>query len=646
MSREDFDQESVPEQKRRMAKHTKLMGPTEKEDSLSFDPIEVNTNLSKVQRFEFLSKMKNWCVGRFDMYDTWRYPYEELWNEIYTAYHAKRSSSKVKTRSKMSIPIVFQIIESGVPKFVNTLFSTDDFFGVKPYNPDNIQFAPNIKKLIQYQFRMCKFFPKFVDYTKQLMLYGTSYLKVHWIVKRKWVWERTPIRKDVSFFGQKLGSRIVDWREDKIYKVVERRPEIEVVDILDVYPHPEAENEQQEQYGFFIRSWVSLEQFKKMGAGKFPMFANTDSHEIGKGSKEIKGDRRQVRAAARGGNTPFFVRENNVELISYHGPYDVDGDGIEEDAHIVIANRNMVVKAQGNPFHHQKRPLIRGTMFPVVKEWYGMGLVEPILGLTHELDTLRRQRLDNINLMINRMWLIDGGANIDLDSLFTSPNGIITREAQDSIEPLEQKDVTQNAYIEAAQVQQDIENTAVPRSVQGTPESGRLGRTARGAQLIISQALEKFGASLRLTEEQVLEPLLDMTHALNGQFIDEDMILQDPDLYGGIWITGTQPTPEQIRVRSKFELKSISDMIQAEAQINQMMSFVGFFRDWLKPETVQFIMRTVWKLMNRSEKELDNLKAQAPVQQQPGQAGQGLQGQVQNQGTVGAPPQVPGGGPQ
>ncbi len=470
MSREDFDTESQADQKSRMSKLTKLLEPTEVETSLTFDPIDLNPSLDKFERLEYLTKMKNWVAGRFDKFDTWRQPYENLWGEIYAAYQSNASAKRVKTRSKIFVPMVFQIIESAVPKFINTLFATDDFFDVKPLNPENLQFVPNIRRLIQYQLKLCQFFPKFVDYVKQLMMYGTSYLKVHWIVKRKWVWERTPIRKDVSFFGIKMGSRIVDWKESKSFKVVERRPEIDVVDILDVYPHPEAENEQQESYGFFIRSWISLEQFKRLGAGKYPVFANTDNQDVGKGSKELKGQVRDVRAAARGGNSPFLVRDNQVELLSYYGPYDVDGDGIEEDAHIVLANRAVIVKAQGNPFHHQKRPLIRGVMFPVVKEWYGMGLIEPILSLSHELNTLRRQRLDNINLMINRMRLIDGGADIDLDSLFTSPNGIITREGKDSVEALDQKDVTQNAYIESAQVQSDIENTTVPRSLQGTPE--------------------------------------------------------------------------------------------------------------------------------------------------------------------------------
>lgn len=639
-TREDFDNESIEQQKARMAKLGKELDKGRTESEFDISPLDLNKSWSKEEKAYFLEKMKNEMVGNFSTSENWRVSYNDLWNEIYALWQSNIASRKAKTRTKIFIPIIFQVVEAAVPKFVNTLLATDDWFAVVPINPDKIELGIQIKKLLQYQLRLARFFTKFVDYVKQLLLYGTSYLKVSWVVKRKWVWTRTPIRENSTFLGFNVGSRIVRWEESKEYKVVERRPEIEVVDILDVYPMPEAEHEQDENYGFFIRSWITLERFKKLGAGKYPVFANTDAVNLD--DNENKGMTRRERIAARNVSSPYVSKVKEVELVSYFGPYDVDGDGIEEEAHIVIANKSVVVKAQGNPFHHQKRPLIRGVLFPAVKEWYGIGLVEPVISLQHELNTLRRQRLDNINLIINRMWLIDGGADIDLDSLVSSPNGIITRDGVDSVEALETKDVTQSAYLEAQNVQTDIENTTTPRSVQGTPESGRLGRTARGAALIINQALEKFSTALRLTEEMVLEPMLNMMQQLNRQFIDDDQTLQDPDLYGAIFAE-EKMTPEQIREQSRFEMKSISDMVNNEAQINQMISIYGVFKDIITPVSAQEILQTVWRLSGRSDKEVKQMKTQAitPLGLTGQQLGESIKGQVQNQGAA-APPQIPG----
>ncbi len=634
MTREDFDTETLEEQKARQAKMGRLLDENRNEEAQDARPIDLPSSMPENEKAFLLTAMKNAMVKKFENNAIWRQNYDLLWEEIYGLYQSTLSSRKVKTRTKIFIPVIFQVIEAAVPKFINTLFTTDDFFDVKPVGTVSTTFqARSIKELIQYQLRMANFFVKFMDYAKQLLLYGTSYLKVFWVVKRKWVWTRTPVREDVTILGFKVGNKIVRWDTIKEYRVVERRPEVEVVDILDVYPDANAEHEQEEDKGFFIRSWISLEQFKRMGAGKYPVYANTDAALLSKDATENKAMSRSQRITRRGLRTQVRDTEKMVELLSYWGPYDVDQDGIEEEAHIIIANRSVIVKAQGNPFHHQKRPLIRGVLFPVVKEWMGIGLVEPVITLQHELNTLRRMRLDNINVLINRMWLVDGGADIDLDSLITVPNGIITLDGQDSVSVLDAKDVTQSAYLEAQNVQTDIENTTSPKSIQGTPQSGKLGRTARGAQLIIGQALEKFGTAIRLTEEMVLEPMLNMVHQLNGQFIDDDETLFDPDLYGHAF-SKRVPTPEDIRAMTRFETKSLSEMIGAESKINQIINFRGVFGDVLSPETNTFLAKRVWKLMGNKEEELDNITAVPPTPGTGNQLSQSIGAQVGNQGAT------------
>lgn len=634
MSREDFDTETLDEQKARQAKMGRLLDENRNEEAQDARPLDFPSNMSESEKGFHSKKMVDDLVRKFEQNAVWRNNYDDLWEEIYGLYQSTLSSRKVKTRNKIFVPVVFQVIEAAVPKFINTLFTTDDFFDVKPIGTESTaENARSIKQLIMYQLRMANFFVKFLDFAKQLLLYGTSYLKVTWVVKRKWVWTRTPVRKQVTILGFDLGTSIVDWKTVKEFKVVERRPEIEIVDILDVYPDPNAENEQEEDKGYFIRSWVSLEKFKKMGAGRYPVFANTDNDILAKDTTENKAMSRSERITRRGLRTQVRDQEKMVELLSYWGPYDVDQDGIEEEAHIVIANRSVLAKAQGNPFHHQKRPLIRAVLFPVVKEWYGIGLVEPVITLQHELNTLRRMRLDNINVLINRMWLVDGGADIDLDSLITQPNGIITLDGQDSITVLDAKDVTQSAYLEAQNVQSDIENTTAPKSVQGTPESGKLGRTARGAQLIIGQALEKFGTAIRLTEQMALEPMLNMIHQLNGQFIDDDETLFDPGMYGPAFEGGI-PTPEQIRAMSRFETKSLSEMIDSEAKINQIINFRGVFGDVLSPETNTFLARRVWELMGNKKEELEQISAVPPIPGTGNQLRESIGAQVGNQGAA------------
>lgn len=580
-------------------------------------------------------------MGHYEKWDTWRKPFENLWNQIYRLYFSQVESSKTTTRAKIFVPVIFQVIEATIPKMMNIIFGQERFWTAEPVNKNDEPMAKVIELLINYQLLQADFFMKYMDFTKQLLLYGTSYFYVYWKVVRKWVYTRTPLRQNVTIFGIPLGSKIVGWHEKKEYKVVERRPELDVLDILDVFPDPNSKNEKDGR-GIFVRSYIDADELKDLGKGKFPVYDNTDSTALSEKSLQPSASR-QSRLSSRGVTQPVSLKEGQVELLTYWGLYDLDGDGIREECQIVIGNKSVLLKAQSNPFHHQKRPVIKSCLFPVPNEWFGIGLVEPVIQLVSELNTLRRQRLDNVNLAINRMWKVNSYADIDLDTLVSTPNGLIITDDMNGIEMLPTEDVTASAYNEAAIVQNDIESATAPKSVQGSPDSGKLGRTARGAQMIIGQALEKFGTAVKLVEETSLKRILRMFHQLNLQFIDDDDVLRDPGMYGSIF--EQQVTPEMIRAEIKFKMLGISDIVGKEAKINQIISFMGIFGKVLSPQTIQTLAEKIWVLMGFDRTEI-KIQAVQPVPTQAGspeqQAAEGaIINQVANGNTTQAPPAVP-----
>jgi len=608
--------------------------PAEETERIS--PIQIGAdNPEEADRKQ--KEMVDTLVTRFNDWDTSRKQRESVWQKIYKLYFTTAEQHRTSTRSSLTIPIIFQIIESAIPKVANVLFAQgEDFFDVAPLDQNNeelVSKAESIKRLLSVQLSKADFFIKFIDFIKQLMLYGTSYLQVYWKVKRDWVWERVPVRTPQTVFGIPLGEKI-EWKETKSYKVVERRPEVEVLDILDVFPDPDAQNETDSK-GIFIRSWISKDDLSELGKGQYPVYANTESPDI-QGSRDSYATSRAERFSARGLATSSISKKEQVELITFWGKYDIDGDGIKESAHIVIANRQVLIKAQANPFHHQKIPVIRGVLFPSPKEWYGIGLVEPVISEVHELNTLRRQRIDNINLVLNRMWQANTLADVDLETLISSPGNIVLTDQMDAVKPLETPDVTTSAYNEANIVQMDIERATVPPSAQGNTTNGQLGRTARGAQMIIGQALEKFGTATKLIEEMALKKLLQMFHQLNLQFIDDDEVLQDPFLYSEI--ANLQMTPEDIRADVKFKMIGISEMVGSEGKINQIVSFMGVFGKVLSPESITSLSQKVWTLMGFNKNEI----TLAGAQLMPGvenvvdpNVSAAIVGQAGNQGTQG-----------
>lgn len=547
-------------------------------------------------------------TSMFETWESWRKPYETLWEEIYRLYFSSQDKRKTNTRSTITVPIVFQVIEAAVPKVVNTIFgSGEEFFDIIPVNPLDQNFADGMKTLLTFQLNQAEFMVKFVDFIKQLLLYGTSYFHVYWKVKREWVISRTPIREPLTINGLVIDPNHIRWEEKREYKVVERRPEIEVLDILDVFPDPESRNESDAR-GVFVRSWMCMEDIKAGGRGQFPIFGNTENPKLIAGDTHFA-ESRQARYSIRGLSTA--PGKDLVEVLTFWGKYDLDGDGIKEKCQIIIANREVILVARANPFHHQQCPVVRCVFFPIPLEWFGMGLVEPVISNVHELWTLRRQRIDNINLILNRMWKVNSLADIDLDTLISTPNGIILTDQMDGVEALVTPDVTASAYNEASTVQSDIENATAPRSIQGAPESGRLGRTAKGAQLIIGQALEKFAVGTKLVEELGIKRVLKLVQGLNLQFIDTDEQLNET--YGFLFqpipsgeidpLTG-QPvmippaiqSVEDLRVDFKYKMVGISDMVGTEGKIQQLTTIFGTFAPYLAPESIESILDKIVKL--------------------------------------------------
>jgi len=616
----------------------KAHGPEKMEDAA---PIQISGKDgmdSEERQRQIVDKL----MGYFNKWESNRQPREDLWLEVYKRYFSIAENYKTLTRSKITVPVIFQIIEAALPKLVNSIFSNENkFFDVVATDTESAEEqlkAELIRRVLEVQLDKSNFFIKFLDFAKQLLLYGTSYFKVYWKSEKDWVWERTPQRIQQSILGFPLGEAI-KWTEEKKYTYTKRQPDLEVLDILDVYADPNARHEQDGK-GIFIRSWMDKDEFKELTQGKYPAYGNLEKVEINCGGGESFTESRSERLAPRGISSAR--NKDQIELLEFWGKMDIDGDGIKEEAVIVIADRNTVVKAKANPFHHQKRPIVRSVLIPAPNEFYGIGLVEPVLSEVHELNTLRRQRLDNINQTLNAMWQADPLADVELDTLISAPNNVILSSPLDAVRRLDTPDVTANAFNEATIVQQDIERATTPASVQGAPDSGRLGRTARGAQMIIGQALEKFGMATKLIEEMALRPILERYYQLDLQFISSDDVLRNPLLYKEI--ADLRVTPEQLRTNFEFKLVGISELVGTEANVNQIISFMSIFGKVLAPETIEGLARKVWKLMGFVPDEVKLAGQSMPAGTENAvdpNLSNAVVGQVTNQGAQAAPPSVP-----
>jgi hypothetical protein len=564
------------------------------EDAESPDQDAVEAYKLQIQA-DIVSTLSGEIVKR----ESWRRQYEMLWWNLYSLYMNGQRGSVTPTRSKIFVPIAFQLVEIATPKLISFLSDNGRMFSVEAGDPAESGIADNIKNLVQDQLDQNQFNDTYESFVKQLLLYGTSYFYVDWKVKREWVWERiAKTTTTVDEFG--INHTDTQYVNEKSYKVTERRPNVTWLDILDVFPqqdHPKVDD----QYpGICVRRFMDKKEFERMCEGDQPYFGNKEA-VMATGTSNKFQESRQFRKVSRGESATGA--STDIELLEWWMKYDLDGDGIDEECHIVIANRSVVVRAVANPYYHQKRPLIKVCFCKVPGEWYGVGLIEPVISLINQLTTVRRQRLDNITLILNRMWKVRASADIDPTKLVASPNGIVLVDQMDDIAPLEVNDVTQTSFQDANQILSDIFAATVPQSITGSMDDMKTGSIGIGAvRANIAQALEKFATAAKAIEDDGVKPVLNLMYQLDLQYLNTDEIVRA--FYGKLFSDPTTVTPEMIRANVSFKMTVLSEMVNTDVKIAQNQAFFSISNTMLTPDTNQRILKKIWGLMGNNEDEI------------------------------------------
>jgi len=535
-------------------------------------------------------------MGELTIRENWRKAYEILWWQIYVAYMNGNVTTRTPTRSKVFIPLVFQIIEIATPKLISFTNGTENMFDVVPNDIQEEEVAKNIERLLSDQMDKNEFNDKYETFLKQLLMYGTSYFWVDWEVE--WQWRVNRQAKKLQYVDdQGINQEKVTYETSKRYEIVGRRPKLTVLDVLDVYPQQDKADVKDTPY-VFIRKFLDRKEFGRICDSPQPYFGNKDM-ALATGTSMKYQETRQWRKTARGEIST--TQSKDIELMEIWGHWDLDGDGKEEPCQIVIANRQVVVRAVPNPFDHQEIPLVKVNFCKVPLEWYGIGLVEPVLSLQNETNLVRRQRLDNVNLLINQMYkVLATDTSVDIDKLTATPSGVVLVDAMENVQGLERKDVTGSAYQDAQMIQQDMFNATVPASLTGNIDDMQSNKGAVGvgvAKVAVSQALEKFATAAKAIETKGIKKVLQLFYMLDLQYLTNSAVIRA--FYGHIFPEPEIVSPAMIRTAAgvNFKMTVLSEMVNRDQKVMQMTNFFTMAQQQLDPNSIDVILKQIWELM-------------------------------------------------
>lgn len=487
----------------------------------------------------------------FKASDEFQRPYFDIFRECYKQYKSYIDKNQLRqNRSNLFIPYTFHVVETVTPKIVNAIFQdrpyvTTRALGQSPWNIDRETRSAKMNAVLDYQLEQrLQAIPLISNIVKSTLMYGTAITKQSWVFESKTIKQRQPF----TLFNKPIKAF---HKIDDIEVVVKDDPKITLISLMDFFFDPTASNIVDGRYAIH-RYWLDYSELMKM-ADRNDKYRNIDEldqtrdtagHNYGEtGSNDI--DIMSPTGAV------LSKRKRGIEILEYW----------TDDYKVMIADRKVVIFCDENPYYHREKPFARWVDHEVPGEFYGMGEIEPIMPLQEELNVTRNQRIDNVAIVLNKMYKVLRNANVDPKQLISKPGGFIEVDDMDDVKEIEFRDVTASSYNEETVIKGDIDKTlGVFDTVRGSDTARR--ETATTASLLANAGGERFRLKILLIAGGGMRDAISQIIRLNQQYIDKPL---------EIYITGNDATYEYGEV-SPEEILGEYDIAYVGSAVNKAVT--------------------------------------------------------------------------
>ena len=523
----------------------------------------------------------------YDVTKNWRKPYEDRWKRFYKLYRSYRDAQTTPFKSNIFVPYIFSIVESVVPKMLGTIFNTRPIISVIPRKGASEGMATLLERLLEYQLdeEQLEFFTKILEFFKETVIYGTAFAKI------------IPKFSD----DEAVSFNYIDF---------------EPIDLFNVFPDYRARSIRRMKYVIQL-SYMDYDELMSLYEQGF--YENVPDL-ITKVESMMNVDEFKRQRLSSVGILDEYGYDSNRKIIEVLEYWD-------KDEIIVIGGRDTLLKREENPFNGLI-PYIMSRYIPVQHELFGIGIPEVSECLQEELNAIRNQRMDNVNLVINRMWVANKYADIDFDNVISYPGNVILSNDINAIKDLDTRDVTKSAYQEEEIVKRDIDNATGEweYSRGATPPRHE---TATGIVRLQQASNIRFDTIVKMLEFSVLRSLAKTYLWLDYHFLPPEEMARIVGIEEFVKFNGitfyAQDIDEMLK-QYNFQPMGSSTTAIKEVRIQQIMQAFKLFN--MDPHINQVELRKMVldvldiKNQNRLLIEQPMMPPQAPGQTgPPGQGG-------------------------
>jgi hypothetical protein len=581
----------------------------------------------------------------------YRQPHLELAQQARELYQCwLREGRSPINRANLKLPYAFSLVQEQIPKVVEAVLSERPIGLVEGNEIQDVQWEDGINDFLDIQIEAMRFPVKLIEYVTGLLLDGTAFAKVPYRYEERVVRRRSFDDQNEMVFDEDL-------------KVAYDGADMIPISFHDFYPDwtSQRPGDIQGMRGMAHRFHKSLSELKAN-----PRYQNLDELETSVRIKGVGGDRAwsapywseeaQSRYDSSRDNKPGVKIADQIELWEYWGIFDTTGKGDWAEYVVTVANGDVAIRCEENPFDYQQRPFVASPNYVRDNEFYGIPEIVVIRSLIKEGQALRNARLDQVSLAIYRMYVVDRSAGIKARSLFSRPNGIIWANDVQGIRELNPPEVAASAFRELQELQAEMKETLGMMS--GAPGVNSLqrnaARSATGVQFVNNIQASRVSLKVRILAETLVKPMTLLQLQYADQFVtDEQWVrVSDPEKAAQNPFTvlpkGVFSRALDFKIKTPFETGGK----QAEIEKLQMLGQYAQTAEATQPGTIKWdvffenvgrdLLGSKYKKFVRTEQERMAMQQQQMAQEQ---AVNSMQGQRAPQPNAG-PSAPPSGGPQ
>jgi hypothetical protein len=299
----------------------------------------------------------------------------------------------------------------------------------------------------------------------------------------------------------------------------------ENVDVQNFFVQPEFELSRRKRPKYIIEyKEYDLAELKKIAkdanAAGETVF---DMAEINKIEEDWRKDKEREKAKAQRGMGEFTSVSKKIGILEFWGDIiDPEGDSIEENMLLMIANEKYLILNQPNPFAHKLPSYIFTIPLPYPhRGWAGISLVESSVKPIYTYNNILNMLVDNLNFIVNKIYEYNPNSLMDAQTITAMFPGKLLKK--NTNEPVLKEVITTGAGIVESLKTLELlsremqEGTFVTEFLMGMPGKPK---TLGEVELKTAESRGMFDVIARDLEEDSIKPLLEMSYDLYVQFAD------------------------------------------------------------------------------------------------------------------------------